>query len=79
MRYGGDAYFFALLAAGHLDIALDPGLQSYDIAALLPIIRGAGGVIGTWDGKDETQGGNILATSSQSLFDEAKALLNDGT
>ncbi len=77
MRYGGDAYFFALLAAGHLDLALDAGLQSYDIAALLPIIRGAGGIVGTWDGKDETQGGNVLAASCQSLFDEAKALLND--
>ena len=78
MRYGGDAYFFSLMAAGHMDIALDAGLQIYDIAALIPIIRGAGGIIGTWDGKDENLGGNILATSCQSLFDEAKALLNDG-
>ena len=78
MRYGGDAYFFSLMAAGHMDIALDADLQIYDIAALIPIIRGAGGVIGTWDGKDENQGGNILAASCQSLFDEAKALLNDG-
>lgn len=78
MRYGGDAYFFTLLAAGHLDLALDAGLQAYDIAALLPIIRGAGGIVGTWDGKDETRGGNILAASCKRLFDEAKALLNDG-
>ena len=77
MRYGGDAYFFSLMAAGHMDIALDAGLQIYDIAALIPIIRGAGGIVGTWDDKDETQGGNILAASCQRLFDEAKALLND--
>ena len=77
MRYGGDAYFFSLMAAGHLDLALDAGLQIYDIAALIPIIKGAGGVIDTWDGKDPSLGGNIIAASNQRLLDEAKALLQD--
>ena len=72
-RYGGDAYFFALLAAGHLDIAMDAGLQSYDIAALLPIMRGAGGYVGSWTGDDISTGGNILAASSQGLFEAARA------
>ena len=71
MRFGGDAYFFSLLAAGHLDIAMDPGLQIYDIAALIPIIKGAGGVVGTWTENDTTQGGNILAAASQNLLDQA--------
>ena len=75
MRYGGDAYFFSLLAAGHLDLAMDAGLQIYDIAALIPIITGAGGVVGTWDGKDPSQGGNILAASGPALLDEARALM----
>jgi myo-inositol-1(or 4)-monophosphatase len=75
MRYGGDAYFFGLLAAGHLDIAMDTGLQIYDIAALIPIIKGAGGVVGSWTDNDPTQGGNILAASSQSLLDEARAVM----
>jgi myo-inositol-1(or 4)-monophosphatase len=70
-RYGGDAYFFSLLAAGHLDIAMDAGLQIYDIAALLPIIRGAGGVIGSWSDNDVTKGGHILAASNQGLLDAA--------
>ncbi len=71
-RYGGDAYFFALLAAGHLDIAMDAGLQTYDIAALLPIIRGAGGFVGSWEDTDPHQGGHILAASSQKLFEAAR-------
>jgi fructose-1,6-bisphosphatase/inositol monophosphatase family enzyme len=75
MRYGGDAYFFSLVAAGHLDIAMDAGLQIYDIAALIPIITGAGGAIGTWDGNDPAQGGNIIAASSPGLLDEARALM----
>jgi myo-inositol-1(or 4)-monophosphatase len=75
MRYGGDAYFFSLVAAGHLDIAMDAGLQIYDIAALIPIITGAGGVVGTWDGKDPSLGGNIIAASNPALLDEARALM----
>lgn len=75
MRYGGDAYFFALVGAGQLDIAMDPGLQIYDIAALIPIITGAGGVIGTWTDNDPSQGGNVMAASSQELLDEAIAAM----
>jgi myo-inositol-1(or 4)-monophosphatase len=75
IRYGGDAYFFSLVAAGQLDIAMDPDLQIYDIAALIPIIKGAGGVIGTWTDNDPTQGGNILVASSQSLLNEAITIM----
>jgi myo-inositol-1(or 4)-monophosphatase len=71
-RYGGDAYFFSLLAAGHLDIAMDTGLQVYDIAALIPIIRGAGGHVGTWTDNNVHQGGNILAASSEALCHAAR-------
>ncbi len=77
MCYGGDAYFYSLLAAGHLDIAMDAGLQIYDIAALIPIVTGGGGVIGTWDGKDPSQGGNIIAASSRALLDEAISLMQN--
>jgi myo-inositol-1(or 4)-monophosphatase len=72
-RYGGDAYFFSLLAAGHLDVAIDAGLQTYDIAALIPIIRGAGGIVECWDGGDVTLGGNVLAAATPELFAAAKA------
>jgi myo-inositol-1(or 4)-monophosphatase len=63
------------MAAGHLDIAMDAGLQIYDIAALIPIIKGAGGVVDTWDGKDASLGGNIIAASNQQLLDDAKAMM----
>ena len=75
MRYGGDAYFYSVMAAGHLDLALDPDLQSYDIAALIPIIEGAGGVVGSWDGGTPAQGGNIIAAGSRALLDEALAVM----
>lgn len=71
MCFGGDSYFYAVMAAGHLDIALDPDLQPYDIAALIPIIEGAGGVVGSWDGSTPAQGGNVITAGSRALLDEA--------
>jgi myo-inositol-1(or 4)-monophosphatase len=76
-RYGGDAYFFALLAAGHLDIAMDAGLQTYDIAALIPIIRGAGGYVGSWEDTNPHQGGHILTASNETLFHAARDKMLD--
>jgi myo-inositol-1(or 4)-monophosphatase len=75
LRFGGDAYFFALLAAGHLDIAMDASLQIYDIAALIPIIRGAGGVVGSWTDNDPAQGGNVLCATTPALLNEARAIM----
>lgn len=77
MRYGGDAYFFSVMAAGHLDIAMDANLQAYDIAPLLPIVTGAGGVYAEWTGGDAAQGGNVITAGSQALLEEALAVLAD--
>jgi myo-inositol-1(or 4)-monophosphatase len=77
MRYDGDSYFFCMLAAGQIDLALDAGLEAYDIAALIPIIEGAGGVVATWDGGPAVHGGDILAAANRDLFDQASALLAD--
>jgi histidinol phosphatase-like enzyme (inositol monophosphatase family) len=74
-RFGGDAYFFAMLAAGFVDIAMDAELQTYDTAALVPIIRGAGGVITTWDGHDATAGGDIIAAASSELHAAALEII----
>jgi myo-inositol-1(or 4)-monophosphatase len=74
-RYGGDAYFFCMVAAGHLDIAMDCGLQAYDISPLLPIITGAGGAAAEWTGKDAAQGGNVITAGSPALLEEAVAVM----
>lgn len=70
-RYGCDCYAYALLAAGHIDLVCEAGLQTYDIAPLIPIITQAGGVVKTWDGGSAKEGGNVLAAANQTLFDQA--------
>jgi myo-inositol-1(or 4)-monophosphatase len=76
-RYGGDAYFFCLLAAGQIDVAMDARMEVYDIAPLIPIIRGAGGVASTWSGGDPSRGGNVVAASSRSLLEQALGILGN--
>jgi len=73
-RFGGDAYIFCLLAAGCIDVVIDPGLQAYDIAALVPIIEQAGGIVTTLDGQPAHNGGDIIAAASAELHEEVCAL-----
>lgn len=70
-RFGGDCYAYCLLAAGFVDLIIEPGLKSYDIAALIPIIERAGGVVTTWDGGPPSDGGNIIACGDKRLHEAA--------
>jgi myo-inositol-1(or 4)-monophosphatase len=76
-RFGHDGYAYARLAAGALDLVVESGLKTYDYNALIPVIRGAGGVFGDWQGGETYEGGRVIAAATQELFDEALALLND--
>ena len=74
-RYGGDCYGYCLLAAGFVDLIIEPGLKSYDIAALIPIIERAGGIVTTWDGGPAFDGGNIIACGDRRLHTAALKLM----
>lgn len=74
-RYGTDCYGFAMVAAGHADLAVDAGLQSYDIVGLIPVIEGAGGVVTTWEGGPAENGGDILAASTPEIHAQALAAI----
>jgi len=75
-RFGMDCYGYALLAAGHADLVIEPRLNTYDIAALVPIIREAGGAIACWDGSEPTAGGNVVAAATPELLEKALTLVN---
>lgn len=75
-RFGGDCYNYALLAMGCLDLVVEASLQPYDIQALIPIVRGAGGVITTWSGGDPSMGGTAVAAGDARVHEEALHLLN---
>jgi len=75
-RYGHDAYGYARLAAGAIDLVAESGLKPHDYNALVPVIRGAGGVVGNWRGGRDLSEGQVLAAATPELFEQAVALLD---
>jgi histidinol-phosphatase len=77
-RWGGDCYAYGLLAAGHVDLVVESSLKLYDFAALVPVIKGAGGLITDWKGSelDMHSDGSVLAAGDPALHRAAAAILN---
>lgn len=75
-RFGGDCYFYCLLAAGSLDLVVESALEPYDIQALIPIIENAGGVVTSWSGGDAQRGGQVLAAANHELHAAALKILS---
>jgi histidinol-phosphatase len=62
-RTWGDAYGYALVATGRADIMLDPIVNPWDVAPMLPILREAGGHFSDWKGNATVHGGDAVATN----------------
>ena len=75
--WGGDCYNYALLASGHLDLVIEAGLQLYDLAALVPVVEGAGGCMCDWRGAPLTaeSDGRVIAAGDATLIGPVLALL----
>ncbi len=74
-RYGMDCYGYALLAAGHVDLVIEAGLQAYDIAAPVAVVRAAGGIVTDWEGGPAHGGGRAVAAANPGLHRAALDLL----
>lgn len=74
-RYGLDAYAYAALALGGVDLVVESGLKPWDVAALGPVVTGAGGVVTDWTGGPCHEGGQVLAAATPELHAEALARL----
>lgn len=74
-RYGCDCYAYSMVAAGTMDCVIESGLKPFDIAALIPILTGAGGGVCAWDGGDASAGGRVLAYGDVRVRDETLSLL----
>ncbi len=61
VRTWGDCYGYLLVATGWADIMCDPVMNPWDIAALVPVVRGAGGTITDWQGLDPVKAQSIVA------------------
>lgn len=75
-RYGLDCYAYGLLALGQIDLVIEAGLQSYDIAGPLAVVEAAGGIVTNWQGGSAAQGGQVVAAATELLHSQALELLN---
>ncbi len=73
-RAYGDFWSYMLLAEGAVDLAAEPSLELYDMAALDVIVREAGGLFTSLDGEPGPYGGNAVASNGK-LHDQALAFL----
>ena len=75
-RLGCDAYAYAMVAAGTLDLVVEAGLKSWDIEAAIPVIAGAGGITSDWRGDPVGRvGGQIAIAGDRACLDAALVVL----
>jgi myo-inositol-1(or 4)-monophosphatase len=43
----------------------------------VPVVRGAGGVVGNWEGGADMSGGRVVAAATQALFEEVVSITRD--
>ena len=75
--WGGDCYMYGLLASGHVDIVFEENLSPYDFAALIPVVKGAGGHISDWRGEDLTlkSRGQVIAVGDPELWPAVERMI----
>jgi fructose-1,6-bisphosphatase/inositol monophosphatase family enzyme len=75
-RTWGDCYGYVLVATGRADVMLDPVMNLWDCAALLPIMEEAGGTFTDWRGTRTAAAGNAVATNGV-LFNEVMSVISN--
>jgi inositol-phosphate phosphatase/L-galactose 1-phosphate phosphatase/histidinol-phosphatase len=75
--YGADCYAYGLLANGTVDLVCEASTKPYDYCALVPVVRGAGGVISDWAGKPLglASDGRVLAAGDPAAHAAALQIL----
>jgi histidinol-phosphatase len=71
----GDFWSHLLVAEGAVDIAIEPELQNYDMAAFIAIAKAAGCKVTGVQGQSAMQAGHAITTNAL-LHDQVLALLN---
>ena len=70
-RWSGDCINYALLCQGRIDVAIDPRMNPWDIAAVVPCVREAGGVLTSLDGnEDVVWQPNLVASANAPLHEK---------
>ena len=64
-RTWGDGYGYLLVATGRADVMIDPICNAWDVAAILPVVKEAGGNFTSWKGESTVRGGDGVGTNGR--------------
>jgi histidinol phosphatase-like enzyme (inositol monophosphatase family) len=64
LRTWGDGFGYMLVASGKADIMLDPRMSVWDIMPIIPVVRGAGAVVTTFEGQDPVWGKSAVVAAA---------------
>tara|TARA_Y100001970_G_scaffold1384_1_gene1644 strand:- start:2325 stop:3131 length:807 start_codon:yes stop_codon:yes gene_type:complete len=70
-----DALSYSHFTEGKLDVVIQCGNKIWDIHALIPIIRAAGGIVTTWKNDDPKKAGNIICSANKILHNKILKIL----
>ena len=70
-RLGLDAFGYALVASGKMDMIIEASMKPYDILALIPVVEGAGGRITNWHGGSNFEDGKVVCAGDLEILDKA--------
>ena len=76
-RLGCDAYAYAMVAMGKLDLVVETGLKNWDIEAARALLIGAGGTVADWRGAPiGNDGGQMLIAGDPACLEAAAGFLS---
>ena len=76
-RYSCDAYAYAMVALGTMDLVVESGLKTWDVEAAVPVIEGAGGLVTDWRGvRIGRHGGQMVIAGDRRCLDDALVALS---
>jgi histidinol phosphatase-like enzyme (inositol monophosphatase family) len=77
-RTWGDCYGYLMIATGRAEVMVDPVMNVWDAAAILPIIEEAGGTFTDWLGRKTIYSGQGIATNGL-VLDEVLDVVREST
>ncbi len=70
-----DALSYSHFAEGKIDLVLQCSNKIWDIHALIPIIRAAGGIVTNWKNENATKAGNIICSANRNIHNKVLGIL----
>ncbi|MDB5429483.1 MAG: histidinol-phosphate phosphatase [Caulobacter sp.] len=75
-RTSQDAYGYAMVALGTMDIVVESGLKCWDLESCIPLIEGAGGLVTDWRGQTiGKDGGQMIVAGDRAGLEATLAIV----